>query len=444
MIKIIDSIMGSGKTSYVMQMIKANPENKYLYVTPYLDEVKRVIDNCEGFGEPEKGNGFASKIDSLNDRLMRGMNVVTTHALFKLTNKETREAIEFQGYTLILDEVAEVISSEEFEKDDLMLLVNGGLAEVDEEGYLIWKGNDYNGVHNRIKKLCNSRSVIAINDTALVWVFPVEIFKVFSDVFICTYLFDAQIQRYYFDLHHINYEYYRVVEGDGGKYELVDRTIDYNDDTSNISIDIYEGKKNDIGKEGKKGHCALSSSWYGRATKEQLKQLKKNLVSWYKYDLHNSPSSNNLWTCFKSQKKDLQASPYTKGFLACNARATNVYRDRTAVAYVINKFMSPVVLMLFAKHNIIITDNEQKKYALSELLQFVWRSAVRDKQRIDLYIPSDRMRKILQDFLGISKRSIAPNLPNETEEISEKPSKIKGSRGPFLKRKEQVCNECAS
>ena len=43
------------------------------------------------------------------------------------------------------------------------------------------------------------------------------------------------------------------------------------------------------------------------------------------------------------------------------------------------------------------------------MLQFIWRSAIRDGNQITLYIPSDRMRWIFEEWLvdvsGISGRS---------------------------------------
>lgn len=402
MIKIIDSIMGSGKTSYAIQMIKDNPDKKYVYITPYLEEVKRIIDSCDNFKEPETSSKGELKIDSLNDMLEQGLNVVSTHALFKLTTKKTIDALKMHNYTLIMDEVADVVSSEDFKKDDLALIVKAELAHVDNQGYLVWDMQDYDGAYNKIKKLCNSRSVIVVNKTALVWVFPATIFKMFSETFICTYLFNVQVQRYYFDLHDVTYQYYRVIKGNDGKYQIIPKDARDIDDNSHIRINIYEGKKNDIGNSGKRGYYALSSTWYSKASKEQLKRMRDNLVGWFKNDLHNSPSDNNLWTCYKDYQKVLQAAPYTKGFLACNARATNLYKDKTAVAYVINRFISPVILAFFKVHNIEITEEEQEKYALSELLQFVWRSAIREGKEISLYIPSIRMRDILKEFLGVS------------------------------------------
>lgn len=38
------------------------------------------------------------------------------------------------------------------------------------------------------------------------WTFPTEIFNAFDEVIILTYMFKAQIQRYYYDLHGVEYE----------------------------------------------------------------------------------------------------------------------------------------------------------------------------------------------------------------------------------------------
>ena len=38
-------------------------------------------------------------------------------------------------------------------------------------------------------------------------------------------------------------------------------------------------------------------------------------------------------------------------------------------------------------------------YALSEMLQFIWRSAIRDGKEIWVYIPSIRMRSLLKEWI---------------------------------------------
>ena len=39
------------------------------------------------------------------------------------------------------------------------------------------------------------------------------------------------------------------------------------------------------------------------------------------------------------------------------------------------------------------------KLALSEMIQWIWRSAIRDGKEIWIYIPSSRMRGLLEDWI---------------------------------------------
>ena len=45
MIKIIDSVMGSGKTTYMINYMKNNPNKKFFVVTPFLSEIERIGKN---------------------------------------------------------------------------------------------------------------------------------------------------------------------------------------------------------------------------------------------------------------------------------------------------------------------------------------------------------------------------------------------------------------
>ena len=42
---------------------------------------------------------------------------------------------------------------------------------------------------------------------------------------------------------------------------------------------------------------------------------------------------------------------------------------------------------------------DQTLYALSEMVQFIWRSRIREGKEIVLYIPSKRMRELLKEWL---------------------------------------------
>lgn len=83
---------------------------------------------------------------------------------------------------------------------------------------------------------------------------------------------------------------------------------------------------------------------------------------------------------------------------AINLRATNKYRDRVSVAYLVNIFMNPVVKNFFQENGVEI---EKDSYALSEMVQLIFRAAIRDGNPITVYVPSKRMRELLEDWLVI-------------------------------------------
>ena len=130
---VIDSIMGSGKTSWAIQYMNSRPEaGPYLYITPYLKEIDRVIESCTmlTFEQPE-ANGMR-KSESLLELVKDGKNVAATHVLFRLMSLEVIEEIKLNGYTLIMDEVVEIIEPVPLKRTGVMNLFNMGVLELTE------------------------------------------------------------------------------------------------------------------------------------------------------------------------------------------------------------------------------------------------------------------------------------------------------------------------
>lgn len=69
---------------------------------------------------------------------------------------------------------------------------------------------------------------------------------------------------------------------------------------------------------------------------------------------------------------------------------------RTSIAYPINKFMNSYIKTFFEQNNISV---DEDGYATSEMLQFIWRSAIRDKKEIWIYVPSIKMRTLLEKWI---------------------------------------------
>lgn len=404
--------MGSGKTSWSIQHIDESPFENVLYITPFLNEVERIIENTNrDFKQPSYKGG--TKLQNLNELLACQYDIASTHELFKKLTDESREYIQNGHYTLILDEVLSAIDPyDDIKKDDMKLLQDSGCITIDEDGFVIWNQDkaDYDTQYNRIKILAENKSLLYVNQKLLLWRYPPEIFTLFDNVYILTYLFDASILKNYFDLYHIQYMKKSIVH-ENDKYVLSDFYIP---DTKKYSslIDIYNGKLN-INFEQKQNE--LSSTWFKIKSKTSVKtiqQLKKNLNNYFR-NILEAKSDTIMWTSFKDYQSKLRGKGYSKefkteqlkeidnayGFLACNARATNKYARCYNLAYCVNIYLHPAISQFFYQKGIKV---DEDLYGLSEMIQWIWRSRIRNGEKINIYVPSIRMRTLLKSWLDMS------------------------------------------
>lgn len=395
-VTIVDSIMGSGKTTWSIDYINMNKGDNILYITPFLDEVSRLIKATNrDFKQPiNKGNG---KLCALNELLMCEEDIASTHELFKHIDEDSREYIKNGHYTLILDEVLNVIDPYNIKKDDLKILQDSNCITIDDDGFIIWnkEKSDYDTNYNEIKQLAENKSLMIVNNKMLLWRYPPEIFKLFDKVLVLTYLFEASVLKSYFDVYDIPYKK-KSVKCTYGKYELCDYFV-VHPQLSHL-INIYDGKLNDNIRQKDNG---LSSTWYNASiNKEAIIQIQKNIYNYIR-NVVNADKETILWTTFKAQQKRLQGKGYTKQFLACNCRSTNEYAETYNLVYALNVYMHPAITQFFMQKGVTIN---QELYALSEMLQWIWRSRIRNGESINIYIPSYRMRDLFINWLHGSER----------------------------------------
>lgn len=141
----------------------------------------------------------------------------------------------------------------------------------------------------------------------------------------------------------------------------------------------------------------LSASWYRRQKggDGKHKVVMRNVRNFF-YRKHSSSASDALWSVFSEAKRKCSVKDYATAFCPCNARATNAYGTRHHLAYLINVYDHPYVIRWFKERGVTV---DQDAFALSQLLQWIWRSAIRNGEAVDLYLPSSRMRRLLTDWL---------------------------------------------
>lgn len=393
-VNVVDAICGAGKSTSLINMINEDTSNnKYLYITPFLTEVERIKVSCyqKQFKEPKIGRN-KNKLKSIQELFERGDNIVSTHALFKKITPEIVELIKKQNYILIMDEVADVIKTINITSDDLKTIIDK-YVEVKDNNVLEWTADKYEGKFEGYKELIKNNRVQAfINKNqkvnSLLQFLPIEIFQSFKQIYLLTYMFDCQIQKFYFDIYNTQYEYWYVKD-----FHLTKEKQEYNEKEIKKLIKICDiPKLNRIGNE--KG--ALSVSWFEKANKNDLAKLKNNTYNFFR-NIVEQPSNKVLWTTFKESRDEVKGKGYAKSFVSLNIRATNQFLDRVAIAYIANRYLNPLIKNFFNKNDIEINDD---KFALSELVQFIFRSAIRNGKEILVYLPSKRMRNILQEWIN--------------------------------------------
>jgi hypothetical protein len=159
-------------------------------------------------------------------------------------------------------------------------------------------------------------------------------------------------------------------------------------------ITIYEGSMNKIGEPNGKEH-PFSSSWFDRATDKVKDGIRASIENFFKR-VAQSPSNVNAWTTFIKVRPELAGRGYSKGFLPNNLRATNDYIEKTSLAYLCNTFYHPYIKGYFTDRGISVYED---LFALSEMIQWIWRGQIRRGDPIHVYIPSQRMRGLLKMWL---------------------------------------------
>lgn len=214
-ITVIDSIMGSGKTTYAIEYMNERHEQnvtdrfdglqgdrRFLYVTPILTEVERVQAACSTlhFRDPVPIHG--RKFYHLEQLIEAGENVATTHRLFSLLSQSIYRKLREQNYTLVIDEVLTCCDHfTDMSKSDKDMLFDGGFVYIEETtSRLRWdhdKYPDYRGKFDQVRNLCDNGNLVAYvpkgsakkNAMVILWQFPSEFLQCFSRVIVLTYLF---------------------------------------------------------------------------------------------------------------------------------------------------------------------------------------------------------------------------------------------------------------
>lgn len=396
--------MGRGKTTAMINHLMAGDiPSPVIFITPYHTEIERILSRCSaiGFVTPESDD---HKFIEAKGMMAERKNIVSTHALFGMFDLEAEELVRRGGYTLIMDETPSVISTVDVTWYDARNLFSQ-YVDYDEDGLLKWMTPDYTGRFDLYKKQIESGNTYRYNNTTWLRVTRKETFDAFRDVYLMTYMFPGSTTKPYFDMCGICYDHMYIGGDSPETYRIYSSeqpapTYDYR---SLIQIED-DARINAIGDD----KFALTKHWFQVHSYDgKLNELHDNTYNFFR-GRAKTPSSQNMWTVFKTSgwneeedtdelwRKVISGDGYKRGFVSCSVKGTNQYRHKNTLAYLVNRFQNVPVRNMFTKRGIVSNDDF---FGLSEMLQWIWRSAIRDGKPIRLYVPSSRMRDLILQWI---------------------------------------------
>ena len=385
-ITIYDAVMGSGKTTHIIQHMNSNPQHKYIYITPNLEECQRIAEACPQLDFKHPSDTKGTKLKDLQRLVELEENIVSTHAMLTNFTAETIELLYNRDYHLILDEAIDPCVEYKLTATDIRTLFDSGLVTIAEDGMtLVWckETPEYNSKFYQEYKLIENGNLVLFdfngssNDKKVfIWEMTKGLFESFHSVTILTYQFQGSILRSYFDL----------------------KGIDYHIDTQTLNrglklghlINIYEG--DDLNLIG--SHRNSLTSKFKRDT-IKCKELGNNIYNYFRNKI-GVASNELLWTTFKEAVKHVKGKGFTKGFVVHNQKATNKYASKTALAYGLNLHMPVPVKRYLETRGVEVNEDV---WSLNEMLQWIFRSAIRNDKPIHIYVPNVRMRGLLTEWI---------------------------------------------
>ena len=413
-VRVVNSIMGTGKSHNMMRVIGENPDRKYIYISLFNKEVGDGNSGVEGrihktlpdmhFKMPK--NTGEGKVNSVKKLVERGANIATTHALMKMFDPDVVQMIVDKGYILIVDEAVDCISVyDDLSIGDVKTLLQSEQILVDDDTFQVsWNHDKYefDGVrYQDVMELADSGFLYLYNEHALISEYPPALLRGVKDVFILSYLFSGSMMSNWLRMNNIPYTYVDNKDLGLRDEEEVKEII-----RENLTLVTSKELHKDKGyREG-----AFSSTWFKNSNSTQRGKVRKAMEA--VVNTHRAKKGEIFWTTFKSRKGSLEGKGYTQDvivrdedgskvklspFLPFNIKSINHYKDFTFAMYMVNVYKHPTEIAYLKSKGV---EFDQDTYACSECIQWLWRGAIRQNKPMKALIASKRMKRLVEEWLG--------------------------------------------
>lgn len=406
-IELLDSIMGSGKTQGVIQWMLNNPQNKYLYVSPMLTEVEeRIPTACQAleFTYPCTEE-YKTKGQHLLKLLEEGCNVSFTHSLFTDLTKQHLALIRKHEYVLIVDEEVAFIEPYKgnYSRDDIVSLEKAGHIRVEEDnlGRVVWQWYDDNEMndtaYSKLKRMSDLGMLYCAKRDRKIMVvhLPIELVQSSRRVILLTYLFKGSVMESFMDLKGIEIVPFKEVVLPKTTKDVLTKAkslITFIDTTTTKAV----------------SNLSMSSTWYSKnATTADLEKVSNAIFSVYRKFgdkesfIFTAPKSLADYEYVKDEKLKRniihKKMPKDVDWIYCGTKATNMWSHKSIAVHAYNRYVNTAIKAYLQDYG---TPPDDDMFALSEMVQWIFRTCIRNDEPLQLCILNNRMKGLLCNWLN--------------------------------------------
>ena len=428
-IQIVDSVMGSGKTTSIIDYINSC-SNPIIIIVERQSEVERLSSACPNLialsDVSEEEN--ITRRDALEYSASKGKSIVSTHHLFNFWKDCFLNDAKKWCYELIIDEtLSGVLTEISIRSDDLRKYVDDGYIEVCAASKLnkvkLTRSlhSKYSDVENKItNKDCYLFNITNNEDNPhymLIEAPRSEMFCVFNKIKVLTYKFSGSLLKCYFDLHNISYQLTSIYDGKMGVY------VDPQGKSFKEKLHVYNGKWNH-----RRGQDIGTQTWIEKKNNQKaMKNRLRNVFNCWKnygvtsenflYTTHKDYQKavhpdqirglknklNETYACTRKRLNMSEEDQRNVSFVSQTIRGTNDFSHKKFMAFTGNTFLYHQINYFLKYHNVSI---DEEVYALNRMIQWLWRGCIRNDQEMYVYIPSRRMRHLFLKWLGYTEAEL--------------------------------------